>query len=254
MARRGKGASRRGLYERVQKYRRPGAAGVIALGLMGLMLAGAAKLRDPRTLPIRSVKVEGEFHHLSRERLVEAATPHVHGGFFSVDLNAVEQALEALPWVHSASLRRRWPDTLVVRVNEQVPVARWGEYALLNRYGDLFRPPGEELPSDLPVLSGPRGKQRELIERYLAISERLRPIGLVPSALTQDERRAWHLELVGGVRIDLGRAEQERRLSRLIAVYRQTLSREWETVRSVDLRYPNGLAVARHEAAGQRNN
>lgn len=214
------------------------------LAVIAAAWAGLEKLRDPRTLPVQQVRIEGEFAHLDRAELERVAAPLVAGGFFTIDLREVETAVEALPWVFDASLRREWPGTLVLAVSEQVAIAHWGEDALLNPYGELFTPPPASFPAGLPELHGPAGQQRALIERFIEVSKLLKTAGLQPRALIEDERRAWRLTLDNGVEILLGREESLARLERFVAVYPQTLERRADALQRVDLRYTNGFAVA----------
>ena len=56
----------------------------------------------------------------------------------SADLDAIQRAVEALPWVDHARVQRHWPNGLHVQVSEQTAAARWGESGLLNTRGELF--------------------------------------------------------------------------------------------------------------------
>jgi len=217
------------------------------LVLIAATSALLAKLRDPHTLPVRQVRIEGEFVHLDRRELEAVAAPLVSGGFFTIDLRRVEEAVEALPWVYDVSLRRYWPETLELRVVEQVAIARWGDKALLNQYGELFEPSTESFPQGLPRLYGPAGKERDLIDRFIKVSEMLKTVGLKPRELVEDPRRAWQLSLDNGVTITLGRDDTVARLKRFLAVYPQTLADKSDTLARVDLRYTNGFAVAWRE-------
>jgi cell division protein FtsQ len=125
-----------------------------------------------------------------------------------------------------------------------VAIARWGEDALLNPYGELFSPPPASFPAGLPELHGPAGQQRSLIERFIEVGKLLKTAGLRPRALIEDERRAWRLTLDNGVEMLLGREESLARLARFVAVYPQTLERRVDALQRVDLRYTNGFAVA----------
>jgi cell division protein FtsQ len=217
-------------------------------GLWGLV----AHLRDPHTLPIRAVRIEGEILHLNRDRLREVATPVVSGGFFTVDLAAVGRALSELPWVYRVSVRRQWPDTLVVAVEEQRAVARWGDAALLNPFGQVFAPPSAEFPPDLPELTGPAGREESLLRAFAEAEEMLLPLGLELEAMHEDERRSRELRLAGEVRIALGREEQASRLRRLAAVFERALAGRQSEIAGIDLRYTNGLAVAWREPQPER--
>ena len=215
--------------------------------MLVLMVAASALvdwLRDPHTLPVRNVRIEGDFVHLDRGELEAAAAPLVSGGFFTIDLRRVEEVIEALPWVYDVSLRRQWPDTLEVRVVEQVAIARWGDRALLNQYGELFEPLQASVPQGLPILHGPEGKERELIDRFIKVTEMLKTVDLQPRELVEDQRRAWHLSLDRGVKITLGRDDTVARLQRFLAVYPQTLADRIDALAQIDLRYTNGFAVA----------
>ena len=47
-----------------------------------------------------------------------AALPRIRGNFFTADLASVRAAFETVPWVQHASVRREWPDRLIVTVDE----------------------------------------------------------------------------------------------------------------------------------------
>lgn len=222
--------------------RRAGGAALMVL-VLAVMALGIAKLRDPHSFPIRTVQIEGEFRYLDPRAIEDAAMPHVRGGFFSIRLRSVEQALLALPWVQSVSLRRRWPGNLVIRVREQEPVARWGDDALLNPYGEVFSPPPEEFPDRLPQIRGLEGRARELLAELGRLRIALRDRGLDVRALSEDARRAREIELANGIAVALGRLDHEGRIRRLLEAYPEALAPQAGDIRRIDLRYTNGLAV-----------
>ncbi|MCG5513446.1 cell division protein FtsQ/DivIB [Ectothiorhodospira shaposhnikovii] len=220
---------------------------LLVAALMMLAFAGqgaVAYLMEPDTLPIRSVEVEGELRYLGPEALSAAITPHVQGGFFSLDLRQVEAAVKALPWVRGVWVHREWPDRIVIRIEEQVPVARWGSDALVNQYGELFRPALSEAPEGLPFLEGREGRQRQLMERFLAVQARLADVGLEVSGLKEDARRSWVIQLENGGQVLMGRGMDADRLDRLVRMYPRLEEHRDEPIRRIDMRYTNGIAVA----------
>ncbi|WP_082829684.1 cell division protein FtsQ/DivIB [Ectothiorhodospira sp. BSL-9] len=223
--------------------------GGAAVLLMALVIQGVERLLHPETLPVRSVVIEGDFQYLDRQAISETLVPYVSGGFFSLDLRPVERAVEAMPWVHGVSVRREWPDRLVVRVDEQVPVARWGETALLNQYGELFHPPMESQPEGLPALWGRAGRERPLMERYLAVQARLADVGLEVEGLKEDARRSWVIHLQDGSQVVMGRGMDTDRLDRLVRMYPRLTEHRDEPIKRIDMRYTNGIAVAWGEPA-----
>ncbi|WP_083699768.1 cell division protein FtsQ/DivIB [Acidihalobacter ferrooxydans] len=208
-------------------------------------------LRAPTTLPIRTVSVNGELAHLTPKQVRQVVDTHLDGGFFGVNLHAIAAALDALPWVARADVRRVWPDRLVIRIKEQHPVARWNAHALLNSHGTLFRPPQYTFPQHLPNLIGPQGKEHELMSRYVAVKNLFQQIGLRVVALDENARRAFRLRLSNGIEVIIGRDWDLRRMARMVAVYRRVLASKAADIKRIDLRYPNGFAVAWKASAGQ---
>ncbi len=231
----------------------PAAPGWLTRRLLGgaLLLAsvggglglGLWRLAQPDTLPIRQVQVQGEFRYLQRPALYAALGELTQGGFFTVDVRALKQAAESLPWVESASVRRVWPDTLRIGIQEQIPLARWQAGGMVNRHGALVPVADTGGLAGLPLFSGPQGTAKMLAERYQQLSQALSGIGLGVTTLELSQRRAWRVELNNGTHLLLGRALSAAQLARFTAAYQTVLAKRLGQIRSVDLRYTNGFAV-----------
>jgi cell division protein FtsQ len=212
--------------------------------LLAALMAGGGYLLlqwEPRHLPVRVVTVNGEVRHLSRERLVQAVVDHLHGGIVTQDLDELKGAVEAMPWVRSASLRRVWPDCLELQVVEREPLARWNDDGLVTADGVVFRPHDDRLPDGLPRLAGPDEQALTVVQRFTQWRRRLAARGLSLDAVTLDARGAWTLTLAAGFTVHLGTAQIDERLGRLLYAYPSlTAAGRPETV---DMRYSNGLAV-----------
>jgi cell division protein FtsQ len=204
---------------------------------------GVRCLADPQTLPLREISIEGQFKHVTKKKLSEAVAAHVTGGFFSVDLEAIRAAAEELPWVARVGVRRVWPDSLQIQVKEQVPLARWGEDALVSVEGEIFTPPLASFPKHLPKLEGPSGSERSLVSRFGEIQAQLSPLELRVAQLTMGERWDWHVVFENGMELILGRAHDKQRLTRFRRIYSRLLQLHREDIRRVDMRYTNGFAV-----------
>ncbi len=235
---------------RAERWRRTFLGSLMVLAV--LCVAGVIHaLRDPGFMPVTQVRVEGEFLQLKRESLQQSIAPTVAGGFFTVDINAVRRAAFRSAWVASATVRRVWPDGLVVTVTEQRAAARWGADALLNDAGAIFRPDPTTFPAGLPVLTGPDGTQQLLLERWKSAQSVLDAAGLKAQRMSLDERRAWTVQLEGGVELLLGRDDVAERLKRFADVYHDALEPRAADLAAVDLRYTNGFAArwrAGHES------
>ncbi|GAB6040210.1 cell division protein FtsQ/DivIB [Endothiovibrio diazotrophicus] len=225
---------------------------LIGLAAIGLFVwgtvAGGRWLVEPTTLPVKKVRVEGDFRHLAAGELERAVDPFLPAGFFSLDVEAVQRAAETLPWVAGASVRRLWPDTVRIRVEEHQPLAQWGDDQVVSRRGVRFKP--ARVPPGLPRLDGQPGLERRMAERLGVMGAALRPLGVDIRQLTVDRRRAWRVALDNGVELMLGRREVEHRLRRFVQFYPGVLAAKAETIRTVDMRYPNGFAVGWKPQAG----
>jgi len=203
---------------------------------------------DARHWPIRWLEVSGDLERLTAAQVRAAVAQQARRGFFAVDVEKARTEVEALPWVERASVSRHWPDALQISVSEQKAVARWKDHTLVSRSGELFEVAGTGGMQGLTRLDGPEGRELEVFERWQQMRASLASQGLEIRSVELDPRGAWRIELGSGLALLLGREEVSRRLGRFLSV-RSDL-RGLERIDSIDLRYPNGLALTRraHEA------
>ena len=119
-------------------------------------------------------------------------------------------------------MRRHWPDALEVTLEEHKPLARWGDAALLNSYGEVFQAATAQL---LPLLSGPAGSEKEVAQRYADFS-RIAAAAASASGRSRPERAPLRgaIRLDNGMSIALGREQWMTRLVSFVALYPSTLA------------------------------
>ena len=194
--------------------------------------------------PLSKIMVGCNFNHLEEQELAELVNMEIDGGFLSMNLNQLRQELQSHPWIHQVSVRREWPSTLKVEVIEEVPIARWGKKGFLNRLGDQLSLPENSNLNSLPVLEADFGSSQDMIAQYLLLAELLTPTDLRLTELQRDAVGAWQIETASGVRIVLGRDQIIEKIRRLIVVWGSGLDVQLNNIATIDLRYPNGLAVS----------
>ena len=127
-----------------------GITAVVALGCVGWAAT------DSVLLDLDRVVVEGAVHTPADEARFASGLRRGEP-MLDIDEGAVDRAVEALPWVLHASVRREWPGRVRIRLIEREPVAvteaEPGTLALIDRTGRVLEwvpnpPPG------LPVLTG----------------------------------------------------------------------------------------------------
>jgi cell division protein FtsQ len=203
---------------------------------------GVTVVTDPTLLPLKVVRTDGKFRYMQRQDLEQAVAGLTRDGFLMVDVAAIRDRARTLPWVDRVSVRRVWPDSLQLWVEEHVPLSRWQEKAMLNVRGEVFRPKYGTIPAGLPLLSGPDGSEQELARHYMEVKVRLGSMGLEIEEMKMDERRAWSMRLDSGAVIRLGSKDLKHRLARFYSIY-PLLQADKRQLQEVDLRYTNGFAV-----------
>jgi len=227
----------------VSRHRRS-LSGLLLLSVLVLCgLWGVRWLSDPYRFPLDVVEVKGEFRFLQKETLQAAVMPLAAGGFFTVDVDGIRAAVEVLPWVNKAKVRRVWPATLQVRITEQRPVAQWNEDGFLNQAGEAFFPRSGAAPVGLPRLAGPDGQEFKVLQEYRRVRRTLQPLGVEVTRLAMDSRRAWSLQLDNGVQLKLGRTQHRQRLQRFVRAWPEVFAGRVANLESVDMRYSNGFSV-----------
>lgn len=212
---------------------------LLALPVVGLFRGWFAT----SSWPVRTLSVSADYDHVSAARIRATVLPYIHKGFFATRLGVVRGALDQLPWVASASVRKRWPDTLVITVHERHPFARWNADALIDRHGQIFHVPQVAVVTGVPRLSGPEKRVHEVVAFYVQARRRLAAIGLEVTGAHLNRRGGWSLDLAGNTRLVVGRDRPNRRLARFISVYPQLAETHKESFEYADLRYTDGFAV-----------
>lgn len=226
------------------------AIALVALPVVGVLRGWFAADR----WPVTRLTVQAEFHHVKAEQIRDAVRPRLGRGFFALDLDAVQKAVAALPWVESVEASKRWPDTLLLRIYERQPFARWNDRQLISRQGQVFDVPPGELDPSLPSLHGPDDRLAEVVSFYADTRKAFGGTHLQITGVSLTERGSWSLGTADGAQIVLGDREQAaRRLRRFLDVYSQVVAGHATGFAYADLRYTNGFAVRWPPAASTAN-
>ena len=193
-------------------------------------------------LKVEEILVVGR-NETKREDLLKAIRVARGMPILTVDLDAARRRVEALPWVHRASVERILPDTILLNVEERKPIALWqhnGKFALIDGKGEVILNTGLQRFSDLVVVVGKDAPTHasELLD-LLAAAPELVP--MVKSAVWVGDRR-WNLRLQGGIDVRLPEVDPTAAWIRLAAYEKahHVLERD---VQVLDLRAPDRLIV-----------
>lgn len=215
---------------------------LVGLVVLASTLVALNWLLRASPFPVRHVEVTTSLTHASADQMQALLARQGRGNFFAFPIDDLRNALEHLPWVRTATVRRVWPDRLEIAIEEHVAFARWaaGPDMLVNTYGERFAGSAD---ASLPLFSGPQGTEGEVTRRYQRFSALLAPLASPIERIVLSQRHAWSVRLVNGLQITLGRDADlaEQRLERFVDAYASTVGNRVPQV--VDLRYPNGFAL-----------
>lgn len=206
-----------------------------------LMVYGAVRyvLRLP-IFPLNAVQLSAVPKRVPAELMERVVHEQVQGNFFTVDLTRTRRAFEQLPWVRKVSVRRKFPWSLEVEVEEQVALARWNGTALVNTHGEVFTAKCEE---SLPAFIGQPDTSAQVASMYGELNGKLQPLQQQIAQISLSPRFAWQVRLSNGMVLELGREQMQQRVERFVGVYPYSLATLSHAPVHVDLRYRNGFAA-----------
>ena len=227
---------------------------LLGLVVLAVLCAGLWWLGQRPMFALKVIHIEGTdanpLRRVNSATVRGTALPRIRGNFFTADLDTARQAFEMVPWVRKATVRREWPNQLVVTVEEHVPLATWGDDGrLLSVKGDIFTANLDEAEEDgeLPAFGGPRGSEKEVLARFKELGDWFAPVKLTLEGVKLSERYAWTVRLSNGMTVELGREQDKTtlrdRVDRLVGIYPQLFARLQNRIENIDMRYPNGLAL-----------
>lgn len=190
-----------------------------------------------------------------RDVLLDAVHLARGAPILAFDPAAARKRIEKLPWVRAASVQRRLPDTVFVRIVERRPLALWqngGRLSLidydghvivdhnLGRFSSLLLVVGADAPQHAAQLLEMLWNQPELMDR-------------VKSAVRVGGRR-WNVQFNNGIEVRLPEDKPAAAWARL-ADYERTHDVLAKDIGVLDLRIPDRLIVQKtktteHDTSG----
>lgn len=238
----------------------------MVIGIFVLVAVFLAQLtidhfRNPGRFPIRSVVVEGVYQFADKDVMRDRVMTQASRGFFNLDIENIQRNVEQLPWVKNAYVRRVWPGSIIVHVEEHKPIARWGDKSLVTAGFKLFSPPQlsgssepelQELVGGLPVLYSPERRHVPLLKLLNETRSMLDSVEAPLEGMVEDERRSITLHLKNDVKVVIGHREVNERIKRFSEIFRPYVAPVYDDIAKVDMRYTNGFAMVRKSTVSDK--
>ncbi|MDH5324295.1 MAG: FtsQ-type POTRA domain-containing protein [Gammaproteobacteria bacterium] len=229
----------------------------IGIVVTAVILNWTAATKDwvPVFWPVTKIKIVGDVSHVGEKTLEQTVGEYLNNGFFTTDVESLQESVQGLAWVESASVRRLWPDTIQINVEERQAVASWNGQYLISNHGELFESE-DMLEGAVVQIRGPEGMHRYMLDQCQDLQVQFGKHGLELTHLTLNERRALEMRLANGVKFVFGRVhginESGSVISKFLLAYQHGLKAKMDRIRTVDMRYTNGFSVRWRKE--QRNN
>jgi len=212
---------------------------------------GIAEVMALGGLTVQQVNVQGR-HETAPEQILAAVGVQRGDPILFFDAEAARQRLERIGWVKKASVQRLLPDTILLRLIERRPFARWqidGKTVLIDRDGTVL---SQGDPADFRDLrrvvgAGAADHAGALFDMLMAEP---RLFARVRSAVRVRDRR-WDIELDDGVTIKLPEENAETAW-RHLALLDQEQKLLSKGLVAIDLRLPDRLVVKLSPTAAKR--
>ena len=159
--------------------------------------AKAALVHDKAQLNVRQIEVawEKEFHYTTRADIEKAVDLKQGVSMSHVDLTAIRERIEQLPWIRSCIVERYLPNYLRIFIVEKNPIAIWQnnkKYHPLDEFAEPIET-SKKMPSDLLLVVG-EDAPAHLLNLLAALSTVPEIHQYVRSAVWVGKRR-WNLKL-----------------------------------------------------------
>ncbi len=219
-------------------------------GYAGVQWLGRLKAFNIQEVVVSGMRGEQDLAHQNPAFIRQAILRQLRGNLLTVKLDAVQSAFAQAPWIRHVSVRRVWPNRLWVVLEEHQAVATLNDDYLVNQQGEAYMAVADDTLASLPALVGDKQDAGLMLARFKQMNEWLLPSKQQAVRLILSERRAWTVVLSNQTTLDIGRDDLQPSTQDRVQRWVKT----WTTAQQaagvgngvrIDLRYPNGYAVAR---------
>jgi cell division protein FtsQ len=198
-------------------------------------------------LPVKHVVFVGN-SHLTDDELLALAGVHMNESLIMISNKSVSQRLLKSPWVRSVNVRKEFPETLSLVIEEAAPFALLdmnGRLFLVDEKGKLLEELKDNSIPFLPVITGDPFKEKEGFSEAINLARLMNDKGFL-SEIDHIEiivKKPYELTaIIDGTVVKMGSDRYEEKLERLIELEDEIKSRGIP-VDYIDLRFANKAIV-----------
>ncbi len=219
---------------------------VIPLCLLSVLTAVYLFSKDEPLFSLKNIKIRGA-SQLTDGEVMQRAYPFLKESIFKTEVDKVKDAVLSHPFVKAVSIKRLYPFSLVIEVQEKVASALWvsptGDVQVLDENGVPFRALSKEDTSNLFVIHAK--DQATAKSLFNQVNAWIRDGTVKRESISEviyDEGNITLVNVGDGVEIILGKEDQKARLKRAAAVLEDVHKRGLR-IRCIDARFDKGAII-----------
>lgn len=185
-------------------------------------------IEDPFFI-VKEIDVKG-CERLNPAEIISTAKIEWSSNILKLNLKEMARRLEHNPWIEEVSIRKVFPDKILIQIKERHPLAiiQLEDFYYIDSNGVIFSPVGDKDRYNFPILTGFKNKTNQLAEdlilkgiEFLKIAEQMKAIPL-------DEISEIHVDrdfgiscisMNEGIEVRIGWGNYEEKLKRLSLIW-----------------------------------
>lgn len=191
--------------------------------------------------------------HVKPKELKKLVIMELNGTALTTDLGPIYKSVMSHPWIKEASVRRIWPNKILVNLVEHNIIGVWSDGRFVTQAGKLLQ--FDKLQSEsinkekncfLLKLDGPNETVTAVLDRASMISKKASKVGLQTTGVQLTSQYDWRVFFSNGMKMELGGENLETPLEKRLDNFFNSIAWVRKKIKkdliSVDLRYAHGFA------------
>ena len=224
------------------------AATIMLSGIIGFVMWRGAIYQEmieasvSSGLRLEKIKIKGRFN-TSETALENAIATEWYSPMLTLDIERIHRDVSSLGWVRYAVIRREFPTTLEITLEERKALALYQHddgHLVIDEYGEVIKGTKPEAFTHLPVVKGKGAPDKA--KDILAMLKSEDGLFADVWSLTYQSSRRWDVYLRNNIRIQLPEMDADKAWSKLAEMDRKHKLTQRDII-NIDLRVPNKLVI-----------
>ena len=158
-----------------------------------------------------------------------------------IDINEIKKYFQKIPGIYFVLVKKIWPSTLVIYLNNKKPIAYWNNNEILLNNMEIIKPKIFESNNFIPSLSSNnKNSEKYVYKTYLELNKIAVNNNTKITSLIYDANQ-FIVELSYKYKVNLGSNNLKQKLNLFFNTYQKV--KDFNDVKIFDMRYNYGFAV-----------